>query len=103
MKWCWVFAEANPRERSLLESLMAAITQGSDVAKDCLRVCLEKHARKAKELVADTHVRESWASGRCRPCGPWSTPRRRGAYAIDVRFVEEILTAGTGKPRRSRP
>jgi (methylthio)acryloyl-CoA hydratase len=43
-------AEANPREGFLLESLMAAVSQGSDEAKERLRAFLEKRAKKVTEF-----------------------------------------------------
>ena len=43
-------AEANPREGFLLEALMAAVSQGSDEAKERLRAFLEKRARKVTEF-----------------------------------------------------
>ena len=43
-------AEANPREGYMLESLMAAVSQGSDEAKERLRAFLEKRAKKVTEF-----------------------------------------------------
>ena len=43
-------AEANPREGFVMESMMAAIAQGSDDAKDRLRAFLEKRAKKVTEF-----------------------------------------------------
>ncbi len=43
-------AEANPREGFMLESLMAAVSQGSDEAKMRLRAFLEKRAKKVTEF-----------------------------------------------------
>jgi enoyl-CoA hydratase/carnithine racemase len=43
-------AEANPREGFLLEALMAAVSQGSDEAKERLRAFLEKRAKKVTEF-----------------------------------------------------
>jgi (methylthio)acryloyl-CoA hydratase len=43
-------AEANPREGYLLESLMAAVSQGSEEAKERLRAFLEKRAKKVTEF-----------------------------------------------------
>lgn len=43
-------AEADPRQGFMMESLMAAIAQGSDDAKDRLRAFLDKRARKVTEF-----------------------------------------------------
>jgi enoyl-CoA hydratase/carnithine racemase len=43
-------AEANPREGFLLESLMAAVAQGSDEAKQRLRAFLDGRAKKVTEF-----------------------------------------------------
>ena len=43
-------AEANPREGFLLESLMAAVAQGSDEAKQRLREFLAGRAKKVTEF-----------------------------------------------------
>jgi enoyl-CoA hydratase/carnithine racemase len=43
-------AEANPREGFLLESLMAAVAQGSDDAKQRLRAFLDGRAKKVTEF-----------------------------------------------------
>jgi (methylthio)acryloyl-CoA hydratase len=43
-------AEANPREGFLLESLMAAVAQGSDEAKERLRAFLDGRAKKVTEF-----------------------------------------------------
>lgn len=43
-------AEANPRAGFLLESLMAAVAQGSDEAKDRVRAFLDAHAKKVTKF-----------------------------------------------------
>ncbi len=43
-------AEADPRQGFMMESLMAAVAQGSDDAKDRLRAFLEKRAKKVTEF-----------------------------------------------------